>query len=124
MHHPSDQRTQTRRSRPATPVLVQQRTKETVDTEARGHEDLAAALEEAHREITTLKAGLERRTIIGEAVGIMMIQTGIAADAAFARLVDLSQDTNVRVRDIAEQMVEEANRHASGLARAHRLPKP
>jgi AmiR/NasT family two-component response regulator len=76
----------------------------------------AAALAEAHRQIITLRAGLERRTVIGQAIGITMIQTGITAEAAFADLVHRSQNANVKVRDLADQIVHEAD------ARATRIP--
>ncbi len=75
---------------------------------------LAAALEDAHREIATLREGLERRTVIGEAVGITMVRAGITADAAFARLVALSQDRNIKVRDLAQRIVDEADELAAG----------
>jgi hypothetical protein len=114
MNHSHDQRTETRRPRPVDPGLVVQKAIGTVPAHALSGRHLANALEEAQREITTLKACLDRRTIIGEAIGITMIQAGITADAAFARLVDLSQNTNVKVRDLAQRIVDEANRQAAG----------
>jgi ANTAR domain len=114
MNHPHDQRTETRRPRPVDPGLVLHKAIGTVPAQALSGRHLATALEEAQREITTLKAGLHRRTIIGEAIGITMIQAGITADAAFARLVHLSQDTNVKVRDLAQRIVDEANKQAAG----------
>ena len=112
MNHSHDQRTEIRRACPVDPGLVLQKAMGTDPAQALSGRYLANALEEAHREITTLKAGLDRRAIIGEAIGITMIQAGITADAAFARLVDLSQDTNVKVRDLAKRIVDEANKQA------------
>ena len=73
---------------------------------------LRAALAAAHEQITTLRAGLERRTVIGQAIGITMIQSGLTAEAAFAHLVHRSQNTNVKVRELADQIVHEADAQA------------
>ena len=112
MNHSHDQRTKTRRPSPVDTGSLLQKATGTVPAQALSDLHLAAALEEAQREITTLKAGLDRRTIIGEAIGITMIQAGITADAAFARLADLSQNTNVKLRDLAQRIVDEANEQA------------
>ena len=121
MNHSYDERTETRRPRPVDPGSTLQKAIGTVPAQALSDRHLAAAFEEAQREITTLKAGLDRRTIIGKAVGITMIRAGITADAAFARLAALSQDTNVKVRDLAQRIVDEANEQAAGPAQARRL---
>ena len=113
MNHSHDQRTQTRRPRPVDPGLVLQKAIGTVPAQALSDRHLAVALDEAQREITTLKAGLHSRTIIGQAIGITMIRTAITADAAFARLVDQSQNTNVKVRDLAQRIVDAANEQAA-----------
>ena len=76
----------------------------------------ASALEVAQREITTLRAGLERRTLIGQAIGITMTLRGLSTDEALAHLVRVSQDTNVKVRDVAQVVVDEANRRAGSQA--------
>lgn len=80
----------------------------------RGEQGLATALEQARREVCTLRAGLERRTIIGQAIGITMTRQGLTTDAALAHLVRLSQNSNVKVRDIAQMIVDEENRRAGG----------
>lgn len=77
---------------------------------------LATALEQARREICTLRAGLERRTLIGQAIGITMTRRGLTTDAALAHLVRVSQDSNVKVRDVAQVVVDEANSRAHGQA--------
>lgn len=46
------------------------------------------------------------RTVIGQAQGILMNRFSIDADRAFAVLRRFSQDSNRRLRDIAEELVE------------------
>lgn len=83
-------------------------------------QDLATWLEQARREIVTLRAGLERRTIIGQAIGITMTRHGLTSDDALAHLVRLSQNSNVKVRDVAQVVVDEENRRAgAGLSSVH-----
>ena len=65
----------------------------------------------AEREsLRTLAANLEKaltsRAVIDQAKGVLMARLGIDADAAFARLVGLSNRLNVKVRDIAQLVVE------------------
>jgi len=116
MSHSHDQVTKTRRPSTVDPGSLQTALG-LVPGQASSDRHLAA-LEEARREILTLKAGLDRRTLIGQAVGITMAQAGVTADAAFARLVDLSQDTNVKARDLAQRIVDEANQQATGPVQA------
>jgi AmiR/NasT family two-component response regulator len=63
-------------------------------------------------EIASLKEALTTRTTIGEAVGLLMHEKTLTADAAFAHLVEVSSRTNVKIREIAAQMVEEADARA------------
>ena len=49
----------------------------------------------------------ERRAIINQAIGMLMLGYGVAADRAFEILAWRSQETNVKLRDIAAQLVEE-----------------
>lgn len=109
MNHSHDQRTETCRPRTVDPGSVPHQAHDVVPAQAPSDRHLAAALEEARQEISTLRAGLARRTLIGQAIGITMIQAGVTADAAFARLVSRSQDANLKVRDLAQRIVEEAN---------------
>lgn len=60
-----------------------------------GHTDLAAQTE----------AALQTRMVIGQAAGILMQRDGLGSDAAFALLVDTSQRTNLKLRDIAQRLV-------------------
>ena len=54
---------------------------------------------------TGLVAAVETRDTIGQAKGILMERHGLTAEAAFARLQQLSQDGNQQLRDLAEEVV-------------------
>ncbi|HTF55406.1 MAG TPA: GAF and ANTAR domain-containing protein [Pseudonocardia sp.] len=51
--------------------------------------------------IENLETALETRKVIGEAVGILMARYKLAENDAFGRIVKASQDSNVKVRDLA-----------------------
>jgi len=70
---------------------------------------MAAANEQAG-----LHAALGNRTIIGQAEGILMHALGIDQNQAFAYLQRLSQDSNVKLATIAEQIIENRDRIGSG----------
>jgi hypothetical protein len=76
------------------------------------------SLEMAVAEITTLQEAVRTRTTIGQAVGLVMSEKTLTAEGAFAHLVDLSSHSNVKVRDIAASMVEEANAKARAADRS------
>ncbi len=61
---------------------------------------LAAALEVQH-----LERALSGRTVIGQATGIVMERFDLDADRAFSVLSRMSQQKNVKIRDLAEQVV-------------------
>jgi AmiR/NasT family two-component response regulator len=63
----------------------------------------AVALKAAISE-TNLRAALDTRDVIGQAKGVLMQRERLGADAAFARLQQLSQDHNRPLRDIAEDL--------------------
>jgi GAF domain-containing protein len=52
-----------------------------------------------------LRSGLVTRTVIGQAEGILMERLRITADQAFALLSRLSQQSNVKLRDVARNLV-------------------
>jgi hypothetical protein len=70
------------------------------------------SLELARAEIATLNEALRTRTTIGEAVGLLMHEKTLTADAAFAHLVEVSSHTNIKIREIAARMVDEADARA------------
>ena len=68
---------------------------------------MAAASEQAD-----LRTALTNRTVIGQAEGILMNALGIDQHRAFAYLQRLSQNANVKLAKIAEQIIE--NRDSIG----------
>jgi AmiR/NasT family two-component response regulator len=77
-----------------------------------------AALEHANQEIHGLREALRTRTLIGQAVGLLMAEKGLSTDEAFAKLVERSSHSNLKLRDVAARMVELAD------AGAERRRKP
>ena len=77
--------------------------------------DSSVALRNAQQEIETLRAALETRTVIGQATGLLMRDLNLSAAEAFRELVITSSHTNVKVRDLASAMVEEANNQSGGV---------
>jgi GAF domain-containing protein len=55
-----------------------------------------------------LARAMESRAVIEQAKGILMHEQGCGADEAFAILSRVSQRANVKLRDIAAEMVERA----------------
>ncbi len=56
--------------------------------------------------VTHLEAALTSRSVIDQAKGAVRTRTGCTADEAFATLVELSQRRNVKLRDLAHQVLE------------------
>ena len=69
----------------------------------------ALAFHRAAELSTQLAEGLESRDIIGQAKGMLMARERIDADRAFDRLKEMSQHQNRKLRDIAADLVAEAN---------------
>ncbi|WP_433158790.1 GAF and ANTAR domain-containing protein [Kribbella sp. CA-247076] len=74
----------------------------------------AMALEYA-REIDNLEEALRTRTTIGQAVGIVMERYKLTEQRAFAFLARLSQTSNVKLRRISEEVVEQVERQSNEL---------
>jgi hypothetical protein len=49
-----------------------------------------------------------RRATINQAMGMLMLAHGVSPEKAFAMLAQRSQQTNVKLRDLATQFVKEA----------------
>jgi AmiR/NasT family two-component response regulator len=64
-------------------------------------------------EVEGLHDALRTRTNIGVAVGIVMNEYGLTQDAAFGLLVRSSSHASIKIRDIAQRMVDEANEKAT-----------
>jgi GAF domain-containing protein len=71
---------------------------------------LASALHHAEdkNQIDQLKQALETRQVIGQAVGIIMASRRVTEDEAFEILVRISQDANIKIRDIARRVVDKS----------------
>lgn len=62
----------------------------------------------AARRQDSLEQKAENRDVIGRAKGILMARSGVSDDEAFAMLRAASQRMNVKLRDIAEGVAEQA----------------
>jgi hypothetical protein len=58
-------------------------------------------------QIDGLRDALEKRQLIGQAVGIVMERFSLTEDRAFAFLVRLSSTRNVKLRTVAQEFVDE-----------------
>ncbi len=79
------------------------------------------------REVDSLQEALRTRKMIGQALGMLMTEYTLDEDAAFGLLVRTSSVTNVKLRDIAADMVKDANARAvdkSSAKRASRSSTP
>ncbi len=74
----------------------------------------ALALGRARRE-EQLHEALHTRKVIGQAIGLVMERYGVDEDRAFGFLVRASSTGNVKLRDVAREVVDRAN---AGLDRA------
>lgn len=72
----------------------------------------AQVLAQAKRVTQQLQEALTSRTLIDQALGIMMSRTGGTATEAFDRLRRRSQTDNVKLRAVAQRVVDEAVRRA------------
>jgi GAF domain-containing protein len=66
----------------------------------------ASAFSARGAQIEQLKEGLETRTMIGQATGLLMAQEGLTSEEAFQKLVSVSQNSNIKLRDIAQRYVD------------------
>ncbi len=55
-----------------------------------------------------LNEALESRDLIGQAKGIIMERERVPDDEAFAMLVTISQNSNIKLRDVAKRLVSDA----------------
>jgi AmiR/NasT family two-component response regulator len=68
----------------------------------------AIALHQA-REVEHLNQALESRKVIGQALGILMERYALDENRAFAFLLRASSTSNIKLRDIAAQLVEDTH---------------
>lgn len=70
-----------------------------IDITEQFNKDVQERLSEAVQTIT------ERRAVINQSIGMLMLRYGIDADLAFKLLTRLSQESNIKLRVIAERAV-------------------
>lgn len=63
--------------------------------------------------VTHLTEALQTRQIIGEAVGIVMCRYTLDEHTAFRYLTRISQNTNTKLRDLAQTIVDDTNTQAT-----------
>ncbi|MCW2601180.1 MAG: antitermination regulator [Frankiales bacterium] len=83
----------------------------------------AQAHEDEERRATNLHAALDTREMIGQAQGILMERERISADQAFAVLRRASQHLNVKLREVAQALVDTGQRPDIGAVRTARPPE-
>jgi AmiR/NasT family two-component response regulator len=80
------------------------------DAETRGEglafaAQAAVALHSAQHE-QHLRAAMATRNLIGQAQGILMERYKVTAEQAFAVLARASQESNVKLRDVAQRLID------------------
>src|SRR5690349_15983564 len=78
-----------------------------LELEARHRAEVSA--DASAKTAMSLEAGLDNSRMIGMAIGIVMAMDQIDADAAFAKLRRLSNDLNLKLSSVAEQVVQRHN---------------
>lgn len=68
----------------------------------------SAAFNDARRLSEQLREALQTREVIGQAKGILMLREGYGPDEAFDALKKMSQHSNVKLRDVAQRLVDAA----------------
>lgn len=71
---------------------------------------LAAVAVDASRHQAQLRAAIQSRQTIGEAIGMIRAESGASRDDAFAMLSSASQRLNVKLRDLASEVTEGTRR--------------
>ena len=80
----------------------------TTDDEAIAHvlaQHASVAVASARQE-ETLAQAVDARKLVGQAMGILMERFDVDGDRAFAILKRYSQDTNTKLRDVAQQLID------------------
>jgi PAS domain-containing protein len=69
-----------------------------------------ATVAELRQQEAQLRDALTSRAVIDQAKGILMARQGVDADGAFAELARRSQHANVKLREVARELVQEVTR--------------
>ena len=80
-----------------------------VERESGGAGDPGEAL---RHQVRNLELAMESQRLIGIAIGLVAQRAGCSSDLAWQQLVRVSQDTNVKVREIARILVDARNGRA------------
>lgn len=64
------------------------------------------------RQVEGLNTALQTRKVIGQALGIVMERYQLDEDRAFQFLIRVSSQSNAKLRDIAQELVDQANERA------------
>ena len=64
--------------------------------------------------VDSLLLGLESNREVGKAVGLLMSAHGIGSEAAFELLRKTSNDMNIKLKDVAREVVDNAERRPNG----------
>jgi len=101
---------------------------DTIDPDAVHMAELFAAhaslaLGHARRE-EQLSAALLTRKVIGQAIGILMERHALDQDGAFAYLTRVSSHTNVKLRAVAQEIVDQSNDQPRTLGHWNGSPAP
>jgi GAF domain-containing protein len=73
---------------------------------------LAQLLQEREQTAAHLERALRSRSVIDQALGVIMARAGVDADRAFGLLRSESQHSNDKLRDVAARIVGQASRRA------------
>ncbi len=73
---------------------------------AEAREDVTKALETELKRVDNLRGALASRELIGQAEGILIQRERITADQAFGMLRRASQHLNIKLREVAQHIVE------------------
>jgi GAF domain-containing protein len=79
----------------------------------------AQLLARAQDRTESLRRALDSRAIIDQAIGILRSRTGVDPQEAFDRLIRISQSEQTKLRDVAEQLVQDAVRRAKARHRVN-----
>lgn len=86
---------------------------DSIDAEAQHLAELFAAhaaLALGHaRQVEGLNAALQTRKVIGQAIGVVMERYQMDEDRAFQFMVRVSSQSNIKLRDIAQEVVDQMN---------------
>lgn len=70
------------------------------------------SVEALRDQIRNLELAMDSQRLIGIAIGLLAQRAGCSSDVAWQQLVRVSQDTNVKVREIARILVDARNGRA------------